>query len=112
MVEKGGEKDILGGCVVSRTQYASLVSAIIWSRHFICRWRGVFSQRGGRGKECTFSLGLGGMVVGGRKGGVGDWETVVGERGMGSGVEVFGCGWGVGKMDEGGDVSVIDGYIR
>ena len=26
------------------------------------RWRGVFSRRGGRGKDCTFSFG--GMVVG------------------------------------------------
>ena len=61
---EGGGANILGGCVVSRTQYASFVSAIIWFLHLIWRWRGVFSQRGGRGKEWTFSLGLGGMVWG------------------------------------------------
>ena len=48
--------------MVSRTQYASLVSAIIWSCHLIWRWRGVFSRRGGRGKEWTFSFGFGGII--------------------------------------------------
>ncbi len=61
---EGGGANILGGCVVSRTQYASFVSAIVWFLHLIWRWRGIFSQRGGRGKEWTFSLGLGGMVGG------------------------------------------------
>lgn len=42
--------DELGGCVVSKTQYASFVSAIRCPSHFICRWRGVRSRRGGRGK--------------------------------------------------------------
>lgn len=51
---------LLGGCVVSSAQYASFVSAINWLFHLICRCRGVFSRRGGRGKLWTLSLG--GMV--------------------------------------------------
>ncbi len=51
--------------MVSRTQYASLVSAIVWSRHLTWRWRGVFSSKGGRGKLWTLSLGFGGISVSG-----------------------------------------------
>ena len=55
--------DSLGGCVVSKTQYPSLVSAITGpSAHLTRRCREVRSSRGGRGKECTLSLGLGGMA--------------------------------------------------
>ena len=58
-------KGILGGCVVSSTQYASFVSAMIWSRHFTWSWRLVFSSSGGRGKLCTLSLGFGGISLSG-----------------------------------------------
>lgn len=48
--------------MVSKAQYASLVSAILVSRpllaHLITRWRGVFSSNGGLGKLCTFNLGF------------------------------------------------------
>jgi len=42
------------------------------------RWRGVFSRRGGRGKDCSFSFG--GMVVGvGVKGALeGRWDDLGG----------------------------------
>jgi len=60
--ERGRGVDILGGWVVSRTQYASLVSAIRRLFHLIWRWRGVFSTRGGRGKLLTLSLSLSGIV--------------------------------------------------
>lgn len=53
----------LGACVVSSTQYASWVSAIRCPSHLICRCRGVVSRRGGRGKEWTLSLTLGGMEI-------------------------------------------------
>lgn len=58
---EGGEGFLLGACVVSSTQYASRVSAIRCPSHLICKCRGVFSRRGGRGKEWTLSLGLGGI---------------------------------------------------
>ena len=48
--------DILGGCVVSNTQYASLVSATTTSFHLISRCLSVLSQSGGLGKLCTFSF--------------------------------------------------------
>ena len=51
--------------MVSRTQYASLVSAIVWSCHLTWRWRPVFSSKGGRGKLWTLSLGFGGISVSG-----------------------------------------------
>lgn len=44
------------------------------------RWRCGFSRRGGRGKECTFNFGLGGIVagrgVGGLLGGFGGEEEL------------------------------------
>ena len=67
--------------MVSRTQYASLVSAIVVLFHLIWRWRGVFSRRGGRGKEWTFSLGLGAMAAWGGEVSIG-WRSGMGRSGF------------------------------
>ena len=53
--------DLLGACVVSKTQYASLVSATRTPFHLISRCLGVFSSRGGRGKLKGLSGALGGI---------------------------------------------------
>lgn len=51
--------DVLGAWVVSRTQYASLVSATTTSFHLITRCLSVRSHRGGLGNLWTFSLAFG-----------------------------------------------------
>ena len=49
--------------MVSKTQYASLVSAISSPSHLICRCLVVCSKRGGRGKLRGFSGGFGGIIL-------------------------------------------------
>ncbi len=39
------------------------MSAIVRPCHFTCRWRGVLSSNGGRGKFWTLSFGFGGMLM-------------------------------------------------
>ena len=52
-----------------------------WSFHLICKWRGVFSKSGGRGKEWTLSFGFGGMGGDGSgSGGVAGEDVVVRQR--------------------------------
>ena len=53
---------LLGGCVVSNTQYASFVLAIVTPSHLICKCRAVFSNSGGRGKFLGFNGAFGGML--------------------------------------------------
>lgn len=57
--QKMDKEYILGGCVVSSTQYASLVSATTSSPHFTTRCLSVRSHNGGLGNLCTFSLAFG-----------------------------------------------------
>lgn len=46
----------MGGCVVSKTQYAFSVERISLLDHLMTRCLGVRSRRGGRGKLCTFNF--------------------------------------------------------
>lgn len=79
---RGKEGTLLGGWVVSRTQYASFVSAMRWPSHFICRWRGVRSRRGGRGKLRGLRGGLVGSLGEGGILGVRRWRRAEMQRVM------------------------------
>lgn len=63
-------ENLLGGCVVSNTQYASLVSATTTSFHLMSKCLSVRSHDGGLGKLCTFNLCLGFVAVASEAGAV------------------------------------------
>jgi len=56
-------ENLLGGCVVSNTQYASLVSATTTSFHLMSKCLLIRSHSGGLGKLCTFNFCLGFVAV-------------------------------------------------